>query len=230
MAIETKCTACGKTLRVGDEHAGKQARCPVCNTIFVVPPGSAGASATPPDTDRWSMQTPEGQIYGPVPKSDLDRWFAEGRIAHDCQLRCGDDDPWRPAGEFYGALATPRPAPAGTSADPFADLNSAAGLGTSPFSPATVAGTPTKSYAAPHRGALILILGILGWVFTCPLFGIAAWVLGSSDLREMREGRMDASGQGLTQAGQIMGVINTLLWLAIVVIGMFLLLLAFVTS
>jgi hypothetical protein len=176
------------------------------------------------------MQTPEGQIYGPVPKSDLDRWFAEGRIAHDCQLRCGDDDPWRPAGEFYGALATPRPAPAGTSADPFADLNSAAGLGTSPFSPATVAGTPTKSYAAPHRGALILILGILGWVFTCPLFGIAAWVLGSSDLREMREGRMDASGQGLTQAGQIMGVINTLLWLAIVVIGMFLLLLAFVTS
>jgi hypothetical protein len=44
----------------------------------------------------------------------------------------------------------------------------------------------------------------------------------------MREGRMDSSGQGLTQAGQIMGVIYTLLWLAIVVIAMFILLLAFV--
>ena len=41
-----------------------------------------------------------------------------------------------------------------------------------------------------------------------------AWVMGSNDLREMRSGRMDKSGEGLTQVGQLLGMILSLLWIA----------------
>jgi hypothetical protein len=36
MPITFSC-ACGKTLRVGDEHAGKRVKCPACQTIGSVP-------------------------------------------------------------------------------------------------------------------------------------------------------------------------------------------------
>src|SRR5262245_40889125 len=52
----------------------------------------------------------------------------------------------------------------------------------------------------PHRGTLILVLGILSLV-SCGLFGPFAWVMGSNDLAEMRAGRMDPEGQGTTEAG-----------------------------
>ena len=62
----------------------------------------------------------------------------------------------------------------------------------------------------PHRGTMILIFGILGLVVCFP-FGIAAWVMGSNDLREMRAGRMDPSGEGVTQGGRICGMVATAL-------------------
>ena len=62
----------------------------------------------------------------------------------------------------------------------------------------------------PHRGVLILVFGILSWV-VCVVFGIVAWVMGNGDLRAMREGRMDPSGEGLTQAGRIVGMIHIII-------------------
>lgn len=68
----------------------------------------------------------------------------------------------------------------------------------------------------PHRGALILVLGILGLVF-CPLTAPFAWMMGSEDLRQMRAGRMDPEGEGLTQAGRVLGMIVTGLMLLFVI-------------
>jgi hypothetical protein len=62
----------------------------------------------------------------------------------------------------------------------------------------------------PHRGTLILVLGILGLVVCGPV-GIAAWVMGGSDLKEMDAGTMDPSGRGTTQAGKICGMIACIL-------------------
>jgi hypothetical protein len=77
----------------------------------------------------------------------------------------------------------------------------------------------------PHRGTMILVLGILGLVL-CFILGIIAWVMGTGDLREMDAGRMDPSGRGMTQAGRIIGMVATILaslailmWLLIVVAG-----------
>jgi hypothetical protein len=209
MPIEVSCNHCGKTLRVGDEHAGGQARCPLCNTVFTVP---GGAPATVP-AEHWYLKTPEGQVYGPVPKSELDRWLHDGRVATDCQLRCGDPGAWQPAEELYPVL---KPGSPSQPLNPFADGSVAAREGGT----ATVLADPA-SFLTPHRGPLVLVLGILGWVFSCPVFSVIAWVLGSSDLREMREGRMDPGGQGLVQAGHILGVIYTLLWIAILAIFLF---------
>ena len=55
-----------------------------------------------------------------------------------------------------------------------------------------------------------MVLAVLGWVL-CGFFHIAAWVMAASDLREMRAGRMDPSGMGLTQAGMIMGIVGTVM-------------------
>ncbi|HTY87814.1 MAG TPA: hypothetical protein VMB80_10145 [Candidatus Acidoferrum sp.] len=62
----------------------------------------------------------------------------------------------------------------------------------------------------PHRGTLILVLGILGLVVCGPL-GIAAWIMGSGDLKQMDAGTMDPAGRGTTQAGKICGIVATVL-------------------
>jgi hypothetical protein len=73
----------------------------------------------------------------------------------------------------------------------------------------------------PHRGALILVLGILGLVICQPV-GIAAWVMGKNDLAEMDAGRMDPDGRGLTQAGKICGIVSVcLLALTVLMIMVF---------
>jgi ribosomal protein S27E len=43
MSIEMQCAGCGQRIRVGDEHAGKKARCPACGTITLVPAGGEPA-------------------------------------------------------------------------------------------------------------------------------------------------------------------------------------------
>ncbi|MHC4535159.1 MAG: DUF4190 domain-containing protein [Planctomycetota bacterium] len=68
---------------------------------------------------------------------------------------------------------------------------------------------PVQS-VAPHRGVLILVLGILG-IVCCFICGIIAWVMGNNDLREIDAGRMDPTGRGLTQAGKICGMVGVIL-------------------
>jgi hypothetical protein len=89
---------------------------------------------------------------------------------------------------------------------------------------------PTRRDAEPHRGGLILTFGIISaasimFAFCYGLatpfgigFGIAAWVMGSRDLKKIRGGMMDPDGESSTQAGWICGIIgvclNTLALLA----------------
>jgi hypothetical protein len=241
MPIETNCTGCGQRMRVADGHAGKQARCPVCNTISVIPAGSARGSPSPfptgggmsADEPAWSMQTPEGQIYGPVPKAELDRWLAEGRVTADCRLKAGGASTWQSADEVYPALRPGAYAGGGQrsyAGSPYGSSGSSAagslGSSSSPFGSTEPQwnSSARSTHVTPHRGAIIFVLGIMGWVITCPILAIMAWVMGSGDLREMRSGRMDPSGMGLTQAGQILGMIYSMLWILIFLLFLFIIL------
>ena len=62
----------------------------------------------------------------------------------------------------------------------------------------------------PHRGAVILAFGILGFL-VCQLFGVAAWVMADNDLKEMDRGYMDPTGRDLTKTGRILGMVSTAL-------------------
>ena len=81
------------------------------------------------------------------------------------------------------------------------------------------------SRLAPHRGVMILIFGILGLV-CCLIFGIAAWLMGGSDLKEMDAGRMDPSGRDLTNVGRILGIVAVALQLIGILAYVFLVLVA----
>src|SRR5438034_986442 len=83
---------------------------------------------------------------------------------------------------------------------------------------------PIKSMK-PHRGVLILVLGILSFVL-CGIFtAIPAWILGNSDVKEMDAGTMDPAGRGMTNAGRILGIIQVILTgVAVIVVGLLLLL------
>jgi len=81
----------------------------------------------------------------------------------------------------------------------------------------------------PHRGNLILVLGILGLVI-CGFLGIPAWIMGKNDLQEMDAGQMDPSGRSLTNAGRICGLIACILLIVGVVVGGLLLVLGVLGS
>jgi len=161
MSIQMMCTGCGQTLRVGDEHAGKKARCPNCGTIVSVP------------SDGIAPPTP-------VPESP----FGER------------EDVAEPANPFADI-----PEPTSNSYE-----SSSAPVSVSPF-----------RHQKPHRGGMILTFGILG-ILCCGPLGIVAWVMGASDLREIRGGRMDPSGRGLTQAGMVVGIIATIIFILMVLL------------
>ncbi len=64
---------------------------------------------------------------------------------------------------------------------------------------------------APHRGTLILVLGILSLVGAGMFTGIPAWILGNHDMKEIREGRMDPEGESNTNIGRILGMVSTII-------------------
>ena len=131
MPIESNCQGCGRLLRVGDEHAGKLARCPHCQTIYTVPGGSAAATRPPSpfaettpyppaasapfpasasasqSADRWTLTTPDGLTFGPVTKGELDGWLNQGRITPQSQLQQAGTSQWLWAGQVYPQLGLP---------------------------------------------------------------------------------------------------------------------------
>jgi endogenous inhibitor of DNA gyrase (YacG/DUF329 family) len=67
----------------------------------------------------------------------------------------------------------------------------------------------------PHRGTVILVLGILSICLGMGCIGIIlgpiAWSMGAADLRAIRQGRMDPAGMGTTKAGYTCGIVGTIL-------------------
>jgi len=64
MPIEFRCSVCGKLLRVGDEAAGRQAKCPACQTAQLVP-----SKSSPPDYDLAPPSSPQGPPRPPAPRN-----------------------------------------------------------------------------------------------------------------------------------------------------------------
>jgi predicted Zn finger-like uncharacterized protein len=77
-----------------------------------------------------------------------------------------------------------------------------------------------RRHYEPHRGTLILVLGIVSIIIMVNLglgfvTGIPAWVMGNADMKKIKAGVMDPAGAGQTNAGRIMGVVVTILNLVV---------------
>ena len=62
------------------------------------------------------------------------------------------------------------------------------------------------------------MLGILSLIVCAPVLGPIAWSMGHTDLQEMRAGRMDPEGEGITNAGKTCGMIGTILGIVSIVL------------
>jgi len=215
--IDLSCSSCGQRLRVPIEHAGKRAKCPKCGEVLQIPAaGTTPAPQTSQTTDAttpasqpstagkattaaadWYLKIPEGDTFGPVSRSELDRWRQEGRVDADCHLAQGEPHVWRPATEVFADLAAPMP-----SHDP---------VGATLATPAHTTENKAGEHLTPHRGTLVLILGLLGLTVCGAATGLPAWLLASRDLREMRARRMDRSGEQMTKIGQVLGIVSLVL-------------------
>jgi predicted Zn finger-like uncharacterized protein len=81
------------------------------------------------------------------------------------------------------------------------------------------AGAGASGGTRPHRGVLILILGIASILVNCCGFtfwiawitgGIGLW-LGGADLKAMDRGEMDPAGRGMTKIGWICSIVGLVL-------------------
>ena len=138
---------------------------------------------------QWHC-TAGGQQYGPIPEETLRQWIRENRVTRN-------DRVWTEGMTDWDLLP---------NVPEFDDL--LAGPAAPGVLPAPGYAPPAQgAYVKPHRGGAVLALGILG-IIPCFICGIVAWVLANADLKEMRAGKMDPAGEGLTNAGRICGIVG----------------------
>ena len=222
MSLSITCSSCQRALQIEDRYVDQLVRCPVCQAQTLAtsqlgadPPTPSPEIELPRETDdtvvAWLMEVPEGRVYGPVLRPELDKWVAAGRVTGDCRLQ-REGNPWCRADQIYPVLRLP-------DADDRGGLQEeTGGAGMRASTSSRPGGRALKS----HRGPVVLSVGILGSVFFfIPVFSVMAWQMGNADLQEMRSGKMDPSGVGLTRAGQLLGIIHAMIFAILLVIAVF---------
>jgi hypothetical protein len=204
------CPSCSRQLRVPPDLLGKQVKCPSCGTTFAGTADPLPAAASPPPA------TPDNILP---------------------QLELPPDDtaaPPPPATAVFPPAAVPsRPAPGPADeavSCPYCGATIRRGAVRCPSCGEDLAEederpwersarAPVRRDCEPHRGNLVLTLGIISLaVLICwPLavvglpLGIVAWVMGTRDLEKIKLGVMDPAGQGLVQGGRVCGIVGTIL-------------------
>ena len=134
---------------------------------------------------KFYFKSNDGEEYGPISASDVREWQNQGRMNNESLVRYSNSRDWKPLSDFSELNSlTPTPTP-----------------------------TPTQQGGQdfqPHRGSMILTFGIIG-VACCFPFGIAAWVMGHSDIKSIDSGVMDPSGRSMTNGGKICGIISVII-------------------
>jgi predicted Zn finger-like uncharacterized protein len=178
------CPSCTRKLRVTEELIGREVKCPTCGSTFQATAGNVTRQPTPRGLVSEEAASPPPAGLGASVKD------APG-VASDYSAQEGTEE-----SRELQPLREEEPE----------DLNEER----SREEPRHFRG---RRDAEPHRGALILILGILSIVLLLiglPL-GIAALIMGRRDLQKIRARAMDPEGEGTTQAGWICGIIGTIL-------------------
>jgi predicted Zn finger-like uncharacterized protein len=208
MAVVIQCPSCQRRVSVPDTLLGKRVKCPKCKESFTASetgiqpekPKKATASpvAAPP---KLPPKPPKEEVVDDEPliepEADEDAAPAKPRRRRRVDEDEDDDDDDR------GRTKRRR------RRDDDEDNDFEERLRRRP---------------APHRGGLVLTLGIVTLVvWCCPLAGFIvggiAANLAKNDLAAMAAGRMDESGRGLTMAGNVCAIIGVVLSLINFIVG-----------
>ncbi len=173
MAIVFHCSGCNHVLRVPEDVAGKRIKCPQCHEVLRIPDASDEhvEAATPAQQPQavgaeplLQLKTPDGNVYGPVVRSEMDRWLAEGRITAQCELLDEAGEHLRWASEVYPQLsvvATPPPPPPTGGAGQAAPVTVvsvapalAAPTSASPWPPTPTVETPSRTQRSKTETAM----------------------------------------------------------------------------
>ncbi len=233
----TQCPHCRGQLQVRDENLGQTIRCPLCQGLFKIaapqapsppppavnveviePPAPAPSPPPPPPPPAPSPTSPKPRPSGaaskPVPKSapkPATKPAPKTRPtpAPSPPTPAKAEQPRRRKPPAEAPAPAPPPPPPHEEENPFAPGGPLAGaLGGEP-APLNFEGGEAK----PHRGNMVLGLGVAGLVLSLCCFpagfllGGCATVMGSRDLSLMARRRMDRAGKGPTRAGKILGIV-----------------------
>lgn len=170
--------------------------------------------------DEFWLETASGDQYGPVDRSNLNRWFEEGRVGQGYRIRQGVNGPWQPADLFRPAAGNPYASYTASAATSSQSTYSQSTSGNSPYSPSG----GSLQFQKGDPSGLILTMGILSWIFfllgCVPISwipGLIAWLRGGTALQEIRNGITDPTNTSLVQVGYYLGMVNVIITLLAVI-------------
>ena len=205
MPIEFRCAKCSKLLRTPDGSAGKKGKCPHCGAMMDIPAASPSASALFDSPVASSPANPSDDLFGGV----------------------APQAPTKPAQAAASIGQAPMQGTAGVAPNPYGG-----NVAPNPYGAPSAISQPNHGFGGgvrSHRGPMVLTFGIISLVLSIvgsPAFcclcmgvfsviglglGIPAWMMGNNDLVAMKNGTMDATGYGSTNAGWIMGIVGVVI-------------------
>lgn len=214
------CTNCKNKMKVPDEAAGKKTKCPSCGTVLRIPEAPAAAAPAAPPKPAPKPAPPPPSEPEEVVEEDVTEVVEEiapiskGPPPVSAKKRPpideDDEEEDRPrrkarrdADEDDEEEERPRKkARRRDEDDEDDDLDIS---------------RKRRRRLAPHRGVMLLILGILSIPCCGIILGLITSNMAANDLKAMDAGTMDPAGRGLTQTARILGIIGAILWVASVI-------------
>jgi ribosomal protein L32 len=240
MPIIIDCQTCGRKLRVPDDLMDQAVKCPTCGQVFhsgevltpvEAPETPSRPSATPSDVPRRpSTSTPRVPVFDPAESRSSSGGFGYVEVSRgNADPPAPGRRPPEPLPERRGRRDLERDGPPRMSECPScreliprsATRCKYCGRSLDDDRPPWDRRDPyDRRDVEPHRGGLILALGIVGLalgltVVLIPVAwipGLVAWVMAQNDMSKIKRGLMESEGHGSTQAGWICGIIATCLW------------------
>jgi hypothetical protein len=194
MSTIIDCPSCTRKLNVPEEMLGRPVRCPDCGGMFAA--GTEGVLPPPPEEPTDETEPPS--VPQPAPPAAV-----TASVPVPSAPSSAGDSSLRPCPHCGRQLPTAAVHCQHCGEDLAEEIDRPWEGRYRPI---------VRRDCEPHRGVVVLVLGILSLVLGAlglPL-GIAAWIMGTRDMKKMTERSMDPEGRGLTQAGRICGVVGTI--------------------
>jgi predicted Zn finger-like uncharacterized protein len=201
MPTAIHCPHCRRMLKLHDADVGKTVRCPSCAQVFAarLDDDVTLSPSAVPDFELSSSEPPPRHAVQPKPPPPEDR--ERGRLR-----------PQVDAGDVYAVQLDDE-----ATAPPHEEERRRRRR--------VSHWDEYEPDVEPHRGTLILVLGVLSLVLAC--IPLAGWILGgismtmgANDCRLMDQRVMDRSGRSLTRAGQVCGILGVFLATIMFIINM----------